>query len=333
VPCYFDAVPAKKRSELRNLVEFVPAWLSLRLLGLLPRSGAILVGKLISRLAYVVHGRLRRVGHRNLALAMPDLTARGRRGILKGVFRNIGRLMGEFSQFHKITTENIAGLVEYDGFENYARASERGRGVLMLTGHFGAWELCAFAQGIYGHPLSFLVRPLDNPLLDRMIGRYRELSGNRTINKNRAVKEVLDTLKRGKDVGLLIDVNTLTDQGVFCDFFGMSACSTTGLAVFALRTDAPVVPGFLIWDERSGKHRLVFEPEIPLIRTGDFKEEVILNTARFTKVIEDYVRRYPDQWLWVHKRWQTRPESDTDVYAREETTGTTRSSVNIEFQV
>lgn len=264
---------------------------------------------------------------------MPELTVDQRRAIVKGVFINLGRLLGEFSQFPRITSDNITELVEYDGFENYQRASERGRGVLMLTGHVGAWELCAFAHGVYGHPLSFLVRPLDNPLLDRMISGYRELSGNRTINKNRAVKPVLDVLKRGDDVGLLIDVNTLADQGVFCDFFGVPACSTTGLAVFALRADAAVVPGFLIWDERARKHRLRFEPEIPLIRTGDFKEEVKLNTARFTKVIEEYARRYPDQWLWVHKRWQTRPEGEPDLYANEPENSERSSSVNLQVQV
>lgn len=203
----------------------------------------------------------------------------------------------------------------------------------MLTGHVGAWELCAFAQGVYGHPLSFLVRPLDNPLLNRMVSHYRELSGNRTINKNRAVKPVLEMLKRGQDVGLLIDANTLPDQGVFCDFFGTLACSTTGLAVFALRADAPVVPGFLIWDERLRRHRLRFEPEIPLIRTGDFKEEVALNTARFTKVIEEYARRYPDQWLWVHRRWHTRPGGEPDLYNGEGSKLDRSSSVKIEVQV
>jgi KDO2-lipid IV(A) lauroyltransferase len=176
--------------------------------------------------------------------------ARERRVIVRGVFANLGRLLGEFSQFPKITRENIERLVEYDGFENYQRASERGRGVLMLTGHIGAWELCAFAQGVYGHPLSFLVRPLDNPMLDRLINGYRGRSGNRTIDKNRAVKPVLDVLRRGEDLGLLIDVNTLPDQGVFCDFFGIPACSTTGLAVFALRADAPVV----LW-RSGGVHR------------------------------------------------------------------------------
>jgi Kdo2-lipid IVA lauroyltransferase/acyltransferase len=326
-------VSGRKRSALRNIVEFVPAWLLLRLLGVLPRVVAILVGKLVARIAYYLHGRLRWVGHRNLQLAFPELDPSHRQLTVKRVFLNLGRLLGEFSQFPKITRQNVEKLVEYDGFENYERAAERGRGVLLLTGHFGAWELCAFAQGVYGHPLSFLIRPLDNPLLDRMISRYRELSGNRTINKNKAVKPVLEMLRRGEDVGLLIDVNTLPDQGVFCDFFGIPACSTTGLAVFALRADAPVVPGFLIWDDRLRKHRLRFEPEISLIRTGDFKEEVALNTARFTREIEAYARRYPDQWLWVHRRWNTRPEGEPSLYDREKRKRGPKSSVNIEVEV
>jgi KDO2-lipid IV(A) lauroyltransferase len=326
-------VPASKRSALRNLLEFVPAWLLLKLLLLLPRGGAIFAGQLIAIAAYHLHGRLRRVGYRNLVLAMPELDPAERCVIVRRVFMNLGRLLGEFSQFPKITRQNITKLVEYDGLENYRRACERGRGVLMLTGHVGAWELCAFAQGVYGHPLSFLVRPLDNPLLNRMLSHYRVISGNRTIDKNRAVKPVLEILRRGQDVGLLIDVNTLPDQGVFCDFFGTPACSTTGLAVFALRADAPVVPGFLIWDERLRKHRLRFDLEIPLIRTGDFKEEVMLNTARFTKVIEEYARRYPDQWLWVHKRWHTRPEGEPDLYSSEGIKRDQSSSVKIEVQV
>lgn len=291
------------------------------------------VGKIFARIAYHLHGRLRRVGYRNLELAMPELNAAQRRTIVKQVFDNLGRLLAEFSQFPKITPQNISKLVEYDGFENYRQASQRARGVLLLTGHVGAWELCAFAQGAYGHPLSFLVRPLDNPLLDKMIRRYRELSGNQTIDKNRSVKPVLEVLRGGGDVGLLIDVNTLQDQGVFCDFFGIPACSTTGLAVFALRADAPVVPGFLIWDGRARKHRLRFEPEVPLIRTGDFKEEVAVNTARFTKVIEDYARRYPEQWLWVHKRWHTRPDGDPNLYGIEAVKANRSRSLSIGVEV
>jgi len=308
-------VPAGKRSTLRNVLEFIPAWLLLKLLGLLPRSAALYISKLIAQATYYLHGRLRRVAHTNLELAMPELTAEQRLTIVKGVFLNLGRLLGEFSQFPKITRENISTIVDYDGFENYKRAFDLGRGVLYLTGHGGAWELCAFSHGAYGYPLNFLVRPLDNPLLDRLITSYRQCSGNRTINKNKAVRPVLESLRRGQAIGVLIDVNTLADQGVFCNFFGVPACSTTGLAVFALRSGAPVIPVFLIWDEKLGKHRLRFEPEMPLIRTGDFKEEVLLNTARFMKAIEDFVRRYPDQWLWVHKRWGTRPEGEASLYS------------------
>jgi Kdo2-lipid IVA lauroyltransferase/acyltransferase len=322
-------VPARSRTAIRNLLEFLPAWLLLKAFGLLPRSAAIFMGRLTARIIYHLHGRLRRTAHRNLSMAMPELSFEGRVEIIKGVFRNLGRLLGEFSQFPRLTPENIDRIVIYDGFENYKSAAERGRGVLLLTGHVGAWELCAFAQGMYGHPLSFLVRVLDNPLINRMANRYRELSGNRTINKMMAVKAVLETLKRGEDVGLLIDVNVLEDQGVFCDFFGIPASSTTGLAVFALRADAPVVPGFLIWDEQLKKHRLRFDPEIPLVRTGDFKEEVRINTEIFTRVIEQYARRYPDQWLWIHKRWKTRPQGEPDLYGPDEPARSSRSRVKI----
>jgi KDO2-lipid IV(A) lauroyltransferase len=304
----------KKRSAFRNWFEYLPAYLLLKFLSCLPRQVAISLSKRTARLLYRLNKKLRFVGHRNLQLAMPALSEPERDAILSGVCDNLGRLLGEFSQFPKLNKANIDEVVVYDGFENYARAAARGNGVLLLTGHIGAWELCAFAQGMYGHPLSFLVRPLDNPLLDHLISRYRQLSGNQIINKNKAVRDVLTELRRGKDVGLLIDINTLADQGVFCDFFGIPACATSGLAVFALRSEAPVVPGFLIWDDTLNKHVLRFEPEIPLIRTGDFKEEVQLNTARFMQVIEACVRRHPKQWLWIHRRWRTRPEGEPDLY-------------------
>jgi Kdo2-lipid IVA lauroyltransferase/acyltransferase len=322
-------VPSTTRNALRNWLEFAPAWLLLKALGCLPRPAAVRLGQVFARTAYRFHKRLQFVGERNLRMAMPELTADQRRDILDQVIASLGGLLGEFSQFPKLTRDNIAERVIYDGFENYERAARKGRGVLLLTGHFGAWELCAFAQGMYGHPLSFLVRPLDNPRLDRLINRYRMLSGNRTIDKNDAVRAVLKRLRRGEDVGLLVDVNTVSEEGIFCDFFGIPACSTTGLAVFALRADAPVVPGFLLWDGRRQKHVLRFEPEVPLVRTGDFKEEVRLNTQAYMKVIESFARRYPGQWLWIHKRWQTRPAGTPDLYAKNNAVPANRSSVEV----
>lgn len=320
------------RNTLRNWLEFAPAWLLLKALGWLPRRLAIRTGQLIARTAYRLHRRLQFVGERNLQMAMPELNERQRREILDHLCASVGRLLGEFSQFPRITRDNLAEIVIYEGFENYERAARKGRGVLMLTGHFGAWELCAFAQGVYGHPLSFLVRPLDNPLLDRLISSYRTRSGNRTIDKNDAVRAVLKQLRQGEDVGLLVDVNTVAEEGVFCDFFGIPACSTTGLAVFALRADAPVVPGFLIWDDRLQKHVLRFEPEVPLVRTGDFKEEVRLNTQAYMKVIETLARRYPEQWLWIHKRWQTRPSGAPDLYAKNRAAPAERSSIEVKAE-
>jgi KDO2-lipid IV(A) lauroyltransferase len=282
--------------------------------------------------AYRLHKRLRFVGERNLTLALPALDSARRQEILMGVVDSLGRLLGEFSQIPRITRDNIEESVVYEGFENYEKAASRGRGVLLLTGHFGSWELCAFAQGASGHPLSFLVRPLDNPLLDSLINGYRTRLGNRIIDKKRAVRAVLKRLQEGGDVGLLIDANTVEEEGVFCDFFGMPACSTTGLAVFALRSEAPVVPGFLIWDAERRRHILRFEPEVPLIRTGDFKEDVRLNTGAYTAVIESYVRRYPEQWLWIHKRWQTRPPGTPDRYAPASPESVDTPSINLKVQ-
>ena len=322
-----------ERSAIRNWVEFIPAFLLLKLLGLLPRAVAIGVSQTIARAIYHLHKKLRRTGHRNLEMALPQLTEAQHAAILKSVFENLGRLLGEFSQFPRITGANIDKRVVYDGFENYARAAARGKGVLMLTGHIGAWELCAFAQGMYGHALDFLARPLDNPLLDRLINDYRGMSGNRVIDKNRSVKGVLSALKHGRDVGLLIDVNTLPEEGVFCDFFGIPASSTSGLAVFALRSEAPVVPGFLLWDEKKRVHVLRFEPEVEVIRTGDFKEEVAVNTARFTRVIEECVRRHPHQWLWIHKRWRTRPAGEPDLYAEPAMQAASQASIKAKVEV
>ena len=275
---------------------------------------AVFAAQTLILTAYYLHKKLRNAGCRNLELAMPELSYDRRRRIVKGVFCNLGRMLGEFSQFPKITSKNITDLVIYDGIEHYENAASQGKGILFLTGHFGAWELCAFAHGAYGHPLNFLVRPMDNPLLDELITRYRTLSGNRIIDKNESVRPVLTALKRGEAIGLLIDVNTMADEGVFCDFFGIPACSTPGLAVFALRSNAPVVPGFLLWDKEAKKFILRFDAEVPLIRTDEYKEEILLNTAQFAKVIEKYAREYPEQWLWIHKRWHTRPPGEPGLY-------------------
>ncbi len=214
----------------------------------------------------------------------------------------------------KYTRENVDEVVVYDGFENFACALKRGKGVLFLTAHLGGWELSAFVHSLHGYPLHVVMRPLDNPYLDRLVRRYRTMHGNTMVEKDDFVRGLLAAVKAGETVGILMDTNMTPPQGVFVDFFGVPACTASGLARIALRTDAAVVPGFTIWDSTLGKYRLRFDPAVPLIRSGDDDADAVANTARFTSIIEGYVRQYPEQWLWVHRRWKTRPEGELPFY-------------------
>jgi KDO2-lipid IV(A) lauroyltransferase len=251
---------------------------------------------------------------RNLAMVFPEKSEAERTRILRGVFTSLGRQLAELCQFPKYTAENVDEVVVYDGLENYEQAHARGKGVLFLTAHFGAWELSAFAHSLHGHWLHIVMRPMDNEFLDRLLQRYRTMHGNKTVAKDDFVRGLLAAMKAGETVGILMDTNMTPPQGIFVDFFGIPACTASGLARIALRTDAAVVPGFTIWDPARQKYRLRFDPARALIRTGDLEADIAANTQIFTKVIEDYVRRYPEQWLWVHRRWKTRPEGQPPLY-------------------
>jgi KDO2-lipid IV(A) lauroyltransferase len=299
---------------MRQRLEYALAWILIKLMGSLPRPLARAAGITLAFIVYGLHVRLRRVGMRNLALAFPEKSKRERRRILRGEFRSLGRQLAEVSLFPKYTAANVTQAVIYDGFENYDRAFARGKGVLFLTGHLGGWELSAFAHSLQGHPLHVLMRPLDNVYLDNLTRRYRTMHGNRTMDKDASPRGLLAAMKAGEVVGILMDTNMTPPQGVFVDFFGVPACTAIGLARVALRTDAAVVPTFTIWDPVLRKYRLRFDPAVELVRTGNDEADAVTNTAHFTKIIEDYVRRYPDQWLWVHRRWKTRPEGEKGLY-------------------
>ena len=301
-------------AAMRESLEYAAAWTGMKLLGLLPRPAARFVGVSFAAAAYAVRAPLRRSAMFNLRLAFPDWTDAQRRRVIRGMIRQVGWMAGEFSQFPKYTREKIERIVIVDGFENFDAAQRRGKGVLYLTGHMSAWELAPFAQALYGHPLHFLVRPIANKRVDALINGYRCGSGNRPIEKNRSARAILKVLGAGGTVGVLADHNTDIEESVFVDFFGVPASTTSGLARLALRTDAAVVPGFLSWDDKRRKYRLRFEPAVELSRTANEESDVIENTARFTRVIEDFIRVHPDQWLWVHKRWKTRPPGERPLY-------------------
>lgn len=299
---------------MRERLEFSAARLVLKTLGVLPRPLARAVGAGFAGFVFRFRPPLRRAAMFNLGLAFPDWTDAQRRRAIRGLVRQMGWMAGEFSQFPKYTRESIERIVALDGFENFANARERGKGVLFLTGHMSAWELAPFAHALYGHPLHFLVRPVDNAPVDALVNRYRCLSGNAPIDKNQSARAVLKILRDGGTVGILADQNTSVEEGVFVNFFGVPASTTTGLARIALHTGAAVLPAYIFWDAGLGKYRLRFEPAIELARSGDEAADIRENTARFTRVIENYARRYPDQWLWVHRRWKTRPPGEKPLY-------------------
>ncbi|HZT71416.1 MAG TPA: lysophospholipid acyltransferase family protein [Terriglobia bacterium] len=302
-----------RRIPFRHRIEFWAARSILSLLGWLPHKLARAVCAFLAALSYAFWPRLRRVGLFNLRIAFPDWTDKQRRRVLFAEFRNLGRMLADFAHFPHFNRENIERLIIYDGFENYDEARKKGRGIIFLTAHFGNWELGSFAHGVYGHPCNFVVRKMDNPLIDEMINRYRCASGGRAIEKREFARKALRAFERNEAVGILMDQNMLPGEGTFVDFFGLPASTTTGPARIARKTGAPVILGLVIWDSKLKKYRLRFD-RLDWIKCEDPEKEIVMNTANFTRRIEEYIRRYPDQWLWVHRRWKTRPPGEPTLY-------------------
>lgn len=295
-------------------LQYVVAWTFVKMLGVLPRPVARGLAAGTVRLLLLLLPRMRKTAEFNLRLAFPEWSEAQRRVVLKGMARNLGWMAAEFARLPRYTRENIESVVLLDGHENFLAGKSRGKGVIYLTGHIGAWELSSYAHALYGFPLHYMARPLDNAPLDEMVNEYRGRSGNKPIYKNEAARMMLKVLKDAGTIGILADQNTMPGEGVFVDFFGTQACTTTGIARVALHTDAAVVPGYAYWDQNLRKYRLRFEPPVELVRTGDTERDVRENTQRFTKVIEEIIRKHPEQWVWIHARWKNRPEGEKPLY-------------------
>jgi len=252
--------------------------------------------------------RLRRTAMRNLELAYPEKSRAERGTITDEVFRSIARLIWVFARFPKINAQNIHELVRYEGLEHYLEAKQAGRGILFATAHFGNWELSAFAHALMTEPMHIMIRPLDNPGIDRLVEDRRRLSGNRLIVKWDGARAVLRALHQNEAVGVLIDQNTSLQEGVFVDFFGTPACANTAFAKIAARTGAAVILGYAVWSASEGMYILKFHP--PLEISGDAVED----TRRLHALLEQVIRQYPGQWLWIHRRWKTRPAGESSLY-------------------
>jgi len=252
--------------------------------------------------------RLRRTAMRNLELAYPEKSLGERRGIADGVFLSIARLIWIFARFPQLNRQNINQFIRYDGLDHFLEAKKRGRGVLFATAHFGNWELSAFAHALMTEPMNIMIRPLDNPGIDRLVEDRRRLSGNRLIIKWDSARAVLRALHQNEAVGVLIDQNTSPEEGVFVDFFGTPACANTAFAKIAAKTGAAVIPGFAVWSDEEQKYILKFHP--PLDISGDPAED----TRHLHALLERVIREHPGQWLWIHRRWKTRPPGQSNLY-------------------
>jgi KDO2-lipid IV(A) lauroyltransferase len=302
------------KSKLQINFEYLLARSLLAVFAVLPLRASIFIGEIFGGVAGYLGGRLRRTGRRNLELAFPDLSPSERNRLRRGCFENLGRLLGVFSHFKLSDQPALKNIIACEGLGHLDAASAHGRGVILFTGHVGAWELTSFGLSLFGRPLSFLVRRIDNPKIETLVDRRRTRLGNRTIDKRSAAREILRVLQGGGTLGILVDLNTQEREGIFVDFFGVKASTTFLVAKLALRTNSEVLPVFAPWNREQRRFLLKVDAPLNIVRSGDEEDDVRLLTQALTSVVEKYVRLYPDQWLWIHRRWKTRPPGAQEIY-------------------
>ena len=299
---------------MRERIEYWAVVTLARSLGRIPRGLARLLSGLLAVSVYCCLGRLRRVGVRNLTMALPGLTEQERKRILRGVYRHLGWQLVEFCRMTRYTPENTRNWMRTEGLEHYMAAQARGKGVLVITGHLGAWERSSFYHSLMGHPMGMVIRRLDNRRLDAFVNGIRCMHGNHVLHKDDFGRGLLTAMHAGQTVGILMDTNMTPPQGAFVKFFGIDACTATGLAHVARKTGAAVLPGFMLWEPGEGRYVLHFGPEVVIPHTDVVADDILVATQLCTGAIESWIRRYPDQWLWIHRRWKTRPVGEPGLY-------------------
>ncbi len=277
-----------------------------KLIGLIPRKLAFRLGNLFGWILFLVDRKHKEIVMNNLTRAFGhEKNPYEIRMLARRVFKNFGQIVFEIGWSLRLDRKDFQKHFKIQGLSNYKNVYEKGRGVLFLTAHMGNWELLSIIMAMVGYPVSVLYRPLDFSPLDRFFAVVRGRFGAELIPSAQSMRKILRSLKHGKVVGMLMDQNVDWPEGVFVDFFGHRACTNKGMALLARRTEAPVVPVFLV-REKSG-FRAEFGSEIPLIKTEDIRKDLEASTQQYNRIIEDFIRRYPDQWFWVHQRWKTKP--------------------------
>lgn len=297
-------------------LEYAIMRVALAVCGAVPWRWSLKLGAVLGQLFYLFDARDRRIALINLAFAFPDQPPAAHRRILRATCRNLGRMAFEIAHMPRLTAQTLARYVraEDPARWNAVVATARERGAIILTAHFGNWELLAYACGLLGQPVTLIHRRMRNALVDHEIGVLRGGAGTQAIPKKAAAKEALRRLKARALVAIPIDQNQVRSFGVFVEFFGKPACTTAGPARLSMLTGAPIIPVFIVREGTSERHRIIVLPEIELARTGDREADILATTQRCTAAFEAIVRQHPDHWIWFHKRWKTRPEGEARLY-------------------
>jgi len=256
-------------------------------------------------LFYHFSGKNRLITLHNLIRSFPEKSLPEITRIAKNVYLNLGTAAAEFFEIPYLTEENMSEWVKFEGLENYTKALSKKKGILFYTGHLGNWELGGACLGLHSLHVNVIYRALDNPVLEDFVAWFRTHTGHKVIPKGGAARKIIKLLKKNEMIGILIDQNVSWREGVFVDFFGRPASTTTGLAALALQTEAAVIPVFIIRLE-DGTYKIIIYKEVKITKTDDYEADLFENTQRFTNIVEDIVRKYPDQYFWLHQRWKTK---------------------------
>jgi KDO2-lipid IV(A) lauroyltransferase len=307
-----------RRRPARNRIEAALVWVLLKLLRPWPRRFRLGVGHLLGLCLYFVSTRLRAMALANLDRAFGESRSREEKiRIARGSFRHLGHLLCDIVAFQELNPEHLEEMAVFEGLDHLKRAHEQGKGVYLFTGHYGNWEMVALIHGYQGFPLAVVARPLDNPYLEKMLYGFRTMSGNEVIHKQGAAREILRAIRKGSGVAIVIDQNVRGEQGIFVDFFGSPASTTPALATLALKTESPIIPAFGV-PLPDGRYRIRYLPPLEFERTGDTKADILNLTQKCTQVIEETIRAEPEFWVWMHRRWRTRPRTDSRAAATQE---------------
>ncbi len=305
---------SKKRSSFQTKIEYYAARALIGAIGLFPLETSMRIGKGAGKFIGSRLSKLKKNGRRNLEIALPNLSDAEKERILNGTFESLGRQLGFVSHFGEFTPERVRETLEIAGRENFDEAYAKGTGILFFTGHFGSWEVFNLLAPAFGHPMNIVVRRIDNPLVENFVENLRTRLGCRTLDKTQSARAMFRVLKKGGLLGIMADLNVQEREGVFVDFFGVPASTTTGIAKLALATNAAVLPAFAVWNEAKQKYVVHLEPAIEYEKTIDNGADIKTLTQEMTRVVEKFVRQYPEQWLWIHKRWNTRPKGEKSFY-------------------